>query len=296
MRLYVRLPLNPRTVAYRKTAHPLPQLFVATLACGVVVGAVVLTSVRLALRALGGGAAQVLPVQGSLITGLTTLFALMVAFSAAGIWSDDVQARVVVQREANALENIVALASYLPDASREEVRTEILRIAHLVVDKDWPAMKRRVGLNEPLFDRSEISPVAILIASLSKVATGPASNMLLGQIVELRSARLHREMIARSGVSAAVWVALLIPPILALTVIALAYNHRFGWQLAATSIYIVGVCVALVVILAHDRPFVGHFGLKPIPIEVAINRIQRMTGNLAPPPQTLPTVAPNHAE
>jgi len=49
---------------------PLPQLFVATLGCGVVVGAVVLVSVQLALRALGGGAAQVLPVQGSLITGV----------------------------------------------------------------------------------------------------------------------------------------------------------------------------------------------------------------------------------
>jgi hypothetical protein len=271
---------------------PLPQLFVATLGCGVVVGAVVLVSVQLALRALGGGAAQVLPVQGSLITGLTTMFALMVAFSAAGIWSDDFQARAVVQREANALENIVALANYLPDALREEIQNQILRIGKNVVDNDWPAMKRRVGPNEPLLDRSEISPAAILIASVSKGAAGPASNVLLGQIIELRSARLHREMIARSGVSPAVWVALLIPPIAALTVIALAYNHAFGWQLTAASIYIVGVCGALFVILAHDRPFVGHFGLKPIPIEVAMQRIQRMTGNLAPPPQTLPTVAP----
>jgi hypothetical protein len=277
-------------------ALPLPLLFVATLVCGVVVGAVVLVSVRLALRASGGGATQVLPIQASLITGLTTMFALMVAFSAAGIWSDDVQARAVVQREANAMENIAALANYLPDALREEVRNEILHLGQRVVENDWPAMKRRVRPNEPLLDRSEISPVAILIASLSKVATGAASNALLGQIVELRSARLHREMIARSGVSPAVWVALLITPIAALTVIALAYNHAFGWQLTAGSIYIVGVCGALFVILAHDRPFVGHFGLKPIPIEVAIHRIQRMAGNLAPPPQTLPTVAPNHAE
>ena len=275
---------------------PLPKLFAATLGCGVVVGAVVLISVRLALRALGGAAAQVLPIQGSLITGLTTMFALMVAFSAAGIWSDDVQARAVVQREANALENIAALASYLPDASREEVLTEVLRIGRVVIDKDWPAMKRRVGPNEPLLDRAEVSPVAILIASLSKTATGPALNTLLGQIVELRSARLQREMIARSRISPAVWVALLIPPIAALTIIALAYNHHFGWQLTAASIYIVGLCGALFVILAHDRPFIGYLGLKPIPIEIAIQRIQRMAGNLAPPPQTLPTVAPHHAE
>jgi hypothetical protein len=148
-------------------ALPLPRLFVATLVCGVIVGAVVIVSVRLALRALGGGATQVLPIQGSLITGLTTMFALMVAFSAAGIWRDDVQARAVVQRQANALENVVALSSYLPDALREEVRNEILHIGQRVVENDWPAMKRRVGPNEPLLDRSGISPVATLIASVS---------------------------------------------------------------------------------------------------------------------------------
>ena len=101
---------------------------------------------------------------------------------------------------------------------------------------------------------------------------GPAFGGLVGQLMELRSARVQREMIARGGVSPAQWMALILLPMAALTLIVLAYNHDLQWQLTAASIYIVAVCAALFVILAHDRPFVGHLGIKPIPIERAMEQ------------------------
>ncbi|HEX5862657.1 MAG TPA: hypothetical protein VF014_00020 [Casimicrobiaceae bacterium] len=257
---------------------PLAELFAATVFCGVIVGAVVLVSVRLTLRALKVDPKQVLPIRESLIGGLTGMFAIMVAFSAAGIWSDDIRAREAVQREANALENIVALASYLPEKLREEVRNQILLVGRRIIQEDWPAMQRRTGPNEPLFERLDTSPIVNLIDRLSSgaggSATGPAFDMLIGQLMELRSARVLREMIARGGVSHAQWMALTLIPIAALTLIVLAYNHDFRWQLTAASIYIVAVCAALFVILAHDRPFVGYLGIKPIPIERAVERIR----------------------
>jgi hypothetical protein len=239
---------------------------------------VVLVSVRLTLRALKVDPKQALPIRESLIGGLTGMFAIMLAFSAAGIWSDDIRAREAVQREANALENIVALASYLPEQLREEVRNQILVFGRRTIEEDWPAMQRRAGLNEPLFERLDSSPIVRLIDQLSSGAggstAGPAFGGLVGQLMELRSARVQREMIARGGVSPAQWMALILIPMAALTLIVLAYNHDFQWQLTAASIYIVAVCAALFVILAHDRPFVGHLGIKPIPIERAMERIR----------------------
>ncbi|MGA7427701.1 MAG: hypothetical protein WBX07_14050 [Rhodoplanes sp.] len=257
---------------------PLAELFAATVFCGVIVGAVVLVSVRLTLRALKVDPKQALPIRESLIGGLTGMFAIMLAFSAAGIWSDDIRAREAVQREANALENIVALSSYLPEQLRGEVRNQILVFGRHTIEEDWPAMQRRAGLNEPLFERSGRSPIVRLIDQLSSGAggstAGPAFGGLVGQLMELRSARVQREMIARGGVSPAQWMALILLPMAALTLIVLAYNHDLRWQLTAASIYIVAVCAALFVILAHDRPFVGHLGIKPIPIERAMERIQ----------------------
>lgn len=257
---------------------PLAELFAATIFCGAVVGAIVLFVVRLTLRALKVDRKQALPIRESLIGGLTGMFAIMLAFSAAGIWTDDIRAREAVQREANALENIVALASYLPEQLREEVRNKILVFGRRTIEKDWPAMQRRAGFNEPLFERLGRSPIVGLIDQLSSGAEGsttsPAFGVLVGQLVELRSARIQREMIARGGVSPAQWMALILIPMAALTLIVLAYNHDFRWQLTAAGIYLVAVCAALFVILAHDRPFVGHLGIKPIPIERAMERIQ----------------------
>jgi hypothetical protein len=185
---------------------PLPELFIACLVCGALVLVIVLVGVWLALRAGGTGRTHVLFLRDSLISGLSTIFALMVAFSAAGIWSDAIQARGAVQREANAIENIVALSSSFPDALREEVHVEILRYAQRVLDSDWPAMRRRASINEALYDRSN-SPLVALVTRISS-ETGsaqrlPLADTVIGQIVDLRSARLQREMIARGGVSGA---------------------------------------------------------------------------------------------
>ena len=266
---------------------PPPQLFLATLVGGAIVGAAVLIGVRLALRALRVKPDQAFTLRDALITGVSNIFALMVAFSAAGIWNDAIQARAAVQREANAYENIVALASNLPDALREEVRKEILAAGQRVVGDDWPAMTRRVGPNEVLLERSN-SPIVRLMVRISHDANGaanPATNLLLEQLVDLRSARLQREMIALGGVSPAQWLALFILPVVALVLIVLAYHNDLGWQLTAGGAYVVAVCAALFVILAHDRPFVGYLGVKPTPIELAMQRLQRTSDT---PPQAAP--------
>jgi hypothetical protein len=43
----------------------------------------------------------------------------------------------------------------------------------------------------------------------------------------------------------------------------------------AVGAYALGVAAALFVVLAHDRPFVGHSAVKPLPIAQAIDRMER---------------------
>jgi Protein of unknown function (DUF4239) len=270
---------------------PPPQLFVATLVCGAIVATIVLVVVRLAVNLLRVPTAEPLAVRDGLITSLSAIFALMVAFSAAGIWSDAIQARAAVQREANSLENIYALASGFPSGLREQVRDAILAAGQRTIERDWPAMRRRPNVNEALFDRAN-SPIVALIAVLSQngdAAKLPNSDVIVTQLIELRSARIQREMIARGGVSAAQWTAMIAIPIAALVLIALAYNHDLRLRLAMAGIFVFGVCSALFVILAHDRPFVGYLGVEPIPIEQALQRIKTASSTGG----TFPLAAPN---
>src|SRR5262249_21706720 len=119
------------------------QLFLLTVICGLALGALMLVGVSGTVRVLRIGRTRPLPIRDALISSLSAMFALMVAFSAAGIWSDAIQARGAVQREANSIENIVAIASSFPDEFREEVHREILRYARRAGQRDWPAMRRR---------------------------------------------------------------------------------------------------------------------------------------------------------
>jgi hypothetical protein len=257
---------------------PLSELFFATLACVAVVGASLLLIVRLAVRLIGLDPRQPILVRDAVIGGLSGIFALMVAFSAAGIWNDAIQARAAVQREANAIENVNALASHYPAELREEVNTAMLRYGRRVIENDWPAMQHRAGVNETLYQRGN-GPIVQLIDQIAAARavspTLPFADLLVGQLMDLRSARLQREVIARGGVTEAQWVALITIAIAAMFVIAIAHNHAFGLQTAAIGVYVLGVSAALFVILAHDRPFVGHSAVKPLPIQQAIERMER---------------------
>jgi hypothetical protein len=272
---------------------PPAGLFFATLGLGLVLASVILVVVRTISRALGVAATDVLAVRDSLITSLSAIFALMVAFSAAGIWNDWVQARGAVQREANALENSFALACDLPNGVRQDVRGQILRVAHRIIEHDWPVMMHLTHTDDVL---NEPSAVVALISRIStRGADGallPQANMLLTQLYDLRSARVQREMIARAGVSPVQWAAMMIIASAALVLIALSYNHDLRLRLTTAGIYLVAVSAAFFVVIAHDTPFVGYLAIKPIPIEQAMQRMENeMSRDPAPEQVRAPSVA-----
>jgi hypothetical protein len=256
---------------------PLSELFFATLACVAVVGAAVLLIVRLAVRLIGLDSSQPILIRDAVISSLSAIFALMVAFSAAGIWNDAIQARAAVQREANAIENVTALSAHYPAELREEVHAAMLSYGRRVIENDWPAMQHRAGVNETLYQRGN-GPIVQLIdqvaAARGEAPALPHSDLLVSQLMDLRSARVQREMIARGGVTEAQWIALVTIAIAAMFAIAIAHNHAPGLQATAIGAYALGVSAALFVILAHDRPFVGHSAVRPLPIQQAIDRME----------------------
>jgi Protein of unknown function (DUF4239) len=257
---------------------PLSELFFATLACVAMVGAAALLIVRIAVPLIGLDPRQPILVRDAVISSLSGMFALMVAFSASGIWNDALQARAAVQREANAIENVTALTSHYPAELREEVHSAMLSYGRRVIESDWPAMQHRAEVNEALYLRGN-GPIVHLIDQIAAARNGsatlPYSDLLVSQLMDLRSARLQREVIARGGVSRAQWVALVAIAVAAMLVIAVAHNHAFGLQTAAMGAYVFGVSAALFVVLAHDRPFVGHAAIQPLPIQQAIDRMEQ---------------------
>lgn len=244
---------------------PLVGLFAATLAIGLAICWAVLAGVRFAVKRSGFDPSVILPVRDALINAVGAIFALMVAFSAAGIWNDSNQANTAVQRESNALENMLALAPSLPTDLADRLRDQVRDYTRLVVEKDWPAMQRSAAVDDPVYDAAErdlLGLIKMLSVEQSRLTSVPTVAPLLGQITEARTARLTRIAIAAAGVSSAQWIAMLLIALSALVVVAICHNHHFPVQVLATNLYTLAASAAFFVIMAHDRPFVGALAVS----------------------------------
>ena len=247
---------------------PLPVLLGATLCLALVLSSTILAAVRFSVRLSGVDPAKPLPID-DLVPVTSIFFALMVAFSASGIWNDWLQARNAVEREALALENVMALAQGLSADQAAKVKESVVAYAKAAAEHEWPAMARQADMDDPLYAISD--PILVgLIAELSS-ADGRRDPMaipalLLPQIFEARGARLARLTLAHSGLSGVQWLALLILALSSLVVLALVHNNEPGHQALAMSLYAVATAATFFVILAHDRPFVGVISVSPKPL------------------------------
>src|SRR5262249_2728333 len=104
---------------------PLSLMLVATLSLAIVAGWIIIGVVRLCvdLSSRDHGKSPYIP---ELVTITSILFALILSFSAAGVWNDWVQAQNAVQREALALDNVLALAEGLPADRGAKVKEQVI--------------------------------------------------------------------------------------------------------------------------------------------------------------------------
>ena len=247
----------------------LTTMFLAILAIGLALCWIIILLIRLGVRCFGLDPKIPLPIRDTLIDSISAIFALMMAFSAAGIWNDISQANTAIQRESNALENVLALARSLPADLSEKMREVVNSYARQVLRRDWPAMASKIPVDDPIYEASDrllVDLVNTVSAEQSRVASLPTVAPLLAQIIEARSARLVRITIASAGVSIAQWMAMLMIALGALFTVALCHNSNFAGQALAMTLYTFVGTAAFFVILAHDRPFVEAISVSPAPI------------------------------
>ena len=152
---------------------PLSQMFLATLAIGLTICfAIFLLSrlfVSLSVRLHGIEPENPLALRESIISAVSAMFALLLAFSAAGIWNDRLQAANTVEREAAALENVRVLAGGLLAML---VRT--LSPLPAAVDPKWVTLGvvlgMTVGIVAGVYPASRASKLDPVVAPLEHAA------------------------------------------------------------------------------------------------------------------------------
>jgi hypothetical protein len=272
----------------------LPALCALTLALNLLAGWLILWGVRVTLRLRGWDPKQ--PINIPQLAEFTSmLFALLMAFSAAGVWNDWLQAQGAVNREALALENVLGLANALPAERSAKLKERVVAYAKAAAKYEWPAMAHHADTDDPVF-KSLDGVLAGLTIELSREMaqgdTSPITPMVLPQIFEARSARLARLALGHSSISEAQWFALVALMVSVQVSVALVYNHSPRHQFLAANVISLAAGVAFYVLLAHDRPFTGSITVSPKPLQ----RLEMEAYRGAESPLALPAAVPSKPE
>ncbi|MBV9220892.1 MAG: DUF4239 domain-containing protein [Methylobacteriaceae bacterium] len=191
----------------------------------------------------------------TMLTPLSVIFGLLIAFLAARVWANLDHANSYVAAEANAIRATVVLADMLPAETRTAVRGALKKHLQFVEEEDWPAMAAgRASL------RSLPSGLMdALRVVLSYVPSTPGQNIAqrsaaaaIEQALEQRRSRI---VLSHATISSLQWLVIAVLAVLIFLTIAMVHMDR--QVTVATNLFMFSTAIAacLVLLMVNDRPF-----------------------------------------
>jgi hypothetical protein len=219
-----------------------------------------------AALARSGRAKSFKSVSAGMLPPLGIMFALFVAFTAAQVWRDNDSASSAVSHEASALRTAFVFAASFPGEPEAKLRDLIKTYVHETATMEWPMMAHR---NAPL----NVTPRPLQEAlqfTLALPATSPGQQTAQREIISALEAALdqrrHRIFVSLTKVNAVKWSCLYLQAICALLAIAFVHCDDRLASLLAMGLFASGVSASVLLIVAHDRPFVGQVAVTPKPL------------------------------
>ncbi len=246
--------------------HHLPIVWMALLVFGLTALGTAAIYVLVMTLSVGERARSFKAVSPGLLPPLGILFALFMAFTASQVWSDNDKAISVVDREASALRSVVIMAAAFPGEPEARLRSLIRSYVADAVSQEWPMMAHRTAT-------LQITPYSLTEALRLTLALTPnsqgqqtAQREITTALENALDARRQRIIISLSRVNGIKWLCLCLEAACALIAISMVHSDN---RLAAgitMSLFGIGVAASLLLILAHDRPFIGELSVAPSPL------------------------------
>jgi Protein of unknown function (DUF4239) len=246
--------------------HGLPVLWMAILVFGFTYLVTIGIYAAITVFAVGERARSFKAISAGLLSPLGIIFALFVVFTASQVWTDNEKARAEIDREASALRSATNLATSFPKEFQVQLSELIRRYIGDVAAQEWPMMAQRTANLRGI-------PGVLAEALQATLALNPSSE---GQKIAQRDiataletvldARRQRIITSESQVNLLKWACLFIQAVCALVAIAMVQSDNRLASIIAMGIFATGVAASTLLILAHDRPFIGELSIKPDPL------------------------------
>jgi hypothetical protein len=194
------------------------------------------------------------------------LFALIVGFLAAQVWSDAGRAQDAVDREASALRSVVLLVHAFPGKPETLMDTLVRRHIREAVDEEWPAMAhRRATLTVIPAPLAEALQLAVGLSPLTE-GQKTAQREIVSSLQSAFDARRQRILVSESSVNWVKWSGVILVALLTLVAIAFVHSDNRLSAALALGIFSAAVAASLMLIAAQQHPFSGQFAVRPDPL------------------------------
>jgi hypothetical protein len=194
---------------------------------------------------------------------LGILFALLIGFTAAQVWSDFDKAKLAVAAEASALRAVVLLSQNLPAEQDAKLSALISQHIEVAINQEWPSMAHQHA------DLTAL-PTHLIEALKTTLAATPADDgqkmarqEILKALETALDARRQRIIVSQSAVSSIKWAGLLLEALCTLIAIAMVHCDNRLTAAIALGLFSTGIAAAIILIASYSRPFTGDISVGP---------------------------------
>ena len=201
-------------------------------------------------------------VLGVYFTLIGTIYAIVMAFMLASVWTRFDQASSQAEQEAATLVNMFHLADGLPEADRSRLQTEVRDYARLVISKEWPTMQQ--GQSDPQADK--LHHQLWHDAQALQPRTNHDTNIhaqLLQQLTTLATLRRLRLLVSKSGLPNILWFVLIAGAALLIVITALYGEDPYPAHGVKAALLATILALILYAIWEIDGPFQGSVTVTP---------------------------------
>ncbi len=246
--------------------HELPLIWMALIVFSATYLFAILVQTIVGMLAIGERAGAFKAVSAGMLSPLGVIFGLFVAFTAAQVWSDNDRANAAVNCEASALKSVLVLAATFPGELEMHLRNLVRRYIEETATQEWPMMVRHavtLGITAtPLTEALQQT----LAFSPSNPGQQIAQREIATSLENALEARRQRILASRSRVDLTKWTCLLLQAACALLAIAIVHSDNRLASTISLGVFATGVAASVLLILAHDEPFVGQVSVGAQPL------------------------------
>jgi DNA-directed RNA polymerase subunit F len=217
-------------------------------------------------------------VVGVIYQVIGTIYAVLIAFTMLGVWQNFSRAELSVQTEAFALLDLVRIMEASQERELINIRHAALEYLTLVVQQEWPSLKKLTKDVVTVHEISRQSSVKIMQLVQNLKPENTREMTIFGQSLALLTAWLDarrvRILMAKGNTAKALWPLLLTGAFFLFSFNGLYLTSTMGlWVLLLLGLSVV-VGVSFYLIFSLDCPFAGKLSIDQSPFYWAISSLQ----------------------